>query len=128
MVDYIESSLMVNRSTKICVPYLMTRLLPPLIPGLPGYACYCGMPSSPVLLHICILPSSPVLLHIHILPSSPVLLHIRILPSSPVLLYIYCTCFSTFWHCHTTSFNNILMKMFLLLCFTVFSLYIRLQI
>ena len=23
-----------------------------------------------------------------------------ILPSSPVLLHIYCTCFSTFWHCH----------------------------
>ena len=22
------------------------------------------------------------------------------LPSSPVLLHIYCTCFSTFWHCH----------------------------
>ena len=22
-----------------------------------------------------------------------------ILPSSPVLLHIYCTCFSTFWHC-----------------------------
>ena len=23
-----------------------------------------------------------------------------ILSSSPVLLHIYCTCFSTFWHCH----------------------------
>ena len=23
-----------------------------------------------------------------------------ILPSSSVLLHIYCTCFSTFWHCH----------------------------
>ena len=37
----------------------------------------------------------------YILPSSPVLLH-NILLSSPVLLHIaiYCTCFSTFWHCH----------------------------
>ena len=25
---------------------------------------------------------------------------IYILPSSPVLLHIYCTCFSTFWHCY----------------------------
>ena len=24
-----------------------------------------------------------------------------VLPSSPVLLHIYCTCFSTFWHCHS---------------------------
>ena len=23
-----------------------------------------------------------------------------ILPSSPILPHIYCTCFSTFWHCH----------------------------
>ena len=22
------------------------------------------------------------------------------IPSSPVLLHIYCTCFSTFWHCY----------------------------
>ena len=22
------------------------------------------------------------------------------MPSIPVLLHIYCTCFSTFWHCH----------------------------
>ena len=31
-----------------------------------------------------------LLLHSYILPSCPVLLHIA----------IYCTCFSTFWHCH----------------------------
>ena len=39
-----------------------------------------------------------------------------ILPSSPVLLHIYCTCFSTFWHCHP----YILMEMFLLSCITGF--------
>ena len=45
-----------------------------------------------------------------------------ILPSSPVLLHIYCTCFSTFWHCHP----------YILQYFNVFTpwflLYTRLQI
>ena len=43
------------------------------------------MPSSPVLLH-----PHPLFCCIYILPSSPVLLHI----------HVYCTCVSTFWHCH----------------------------
>ena len=42
-----------------------------------------------------------------------------ILPSSPVLMHIYCICFSTFWHCHLTSFN-ILMEMFYSLVSLVF--------
>ena len=47
-----------------------------------------------------------------------------ILPSSPecIAAYIYCTCFSTFWHCHPyilQHFNgNVLLS-----CFTGFSLY-----
>ena len=43
---------------------------------------------------------------------------------SPVLLHIYCTCFSTFRHCHP----YILMETFSLPCFTGFSLYTHLQI
>ena len=38
-----------------------------------------------------------VLLLLHALISC---LAAYMLPSSPVLLHIYCTCFSTFWHCH----------------------------
>ena len=28
------------------------------------------------------------------------------LPSPPVLLHIYCTCVSTFWHCHSYALQN----------------------
>ena len=41
-----------------------------------------------------------------------------------LMLHIYCTCFFTFWYCHP----YILMEMFLLPCFTGFSLHTRLQI
>ena len=49
-----------------------------------------------------------------------------ILPSSPVLLHIiYCTCFSTIWHCHPYILQH-LMEMFLLPCFTGFCFVISL--
>ena len=44
-----------------------------------GYVCYyCCMPSSPVLLYI----------------------YIYLVSGVHVLLHIYCSCLSTFWHCH----------------------------
>ena len=45
-----------------------------------GYACYyCCMPSPPVLVHIIY---------------------------SALIPYLYCTCFSTFWHCHPYILQN----------------------
>ena len=42
------------------------------------------------------------------------------MPSSPVLLHIYCTCFSTFWHCHPYIFQH-----FILYLYTLRVLYCR---
>ena len=45
-------------------------------------------------------------------------LAVYILPSSLVLLHIYCTCFSTFWHCHPYILQHFNENVFTLCWFT----------
>ena len=69
-----------------------------LIPCLAAYI----LPSSPVLMHTCTCIYCPHPLsccaYTALIPCLAA--YTCILPSSSVLLHIYCTCFSTFWHCH----------------------------